>query len=71
MTKEQIFTIIKDILIKKYGIDCDIKHETLLSDFDFDDSDIFDLLLELKDKIKFPKITTVGQIVDSVFNKIQ
>lgn len=80
MTKAQIFTDIKALLMQDYGhcTDGEITIETLIADLGFDSLDTMEFIMKLEAQYKISftdndmtTLTTVGKVVDSVFDKIK
>ena len=74
-TKQEIFNLIKDVLVKDFACDeSKIKTESkLVEDLDLDSIDAVDLIVKLQSKINqkvdpedFKQIRTIQDIVDAV-----
>ena len=82
MTKDEIFFILKEVLIREFALDPEkIKPETLLTpDLDLDSLDQVDLLANMKEYIPnaddldlalFSETSTVQDIADILFSLAQ
>jgi len=79
MTKEEIFSQMKEILVEQLGVDeGDVTMEaSFQDDLDADSLDLVEMIMEMEDKFSLKisdeeaqKISTVGEAVDFVSGRV-
>ena len=79
-TKEEIFTMLQDVLVEMFEVDPSdvVLQANLYEDLDIDSIDAVDLIVRLKEETgkklqpeEFKTVRTVDDVVDAVFKLLQ